>query len=160
PARGRRPARRRVLHRPAARGGRVTAPAPGSAALAVVVVEDDARLLDILTSHLRRMGYAVRGASGASGALRLLDEEPADVVLTDVRMPGMDGRTLLQVARERHPRTKVVLMTAFGSVDDAVEAMKAGAYTYVCKPFKVEEIAAVLRNAARELALGREVEGL
>jgi DNA-binding NtrC family response regulator len=128
--------------------------------LSVLVVEDDPRLLDILTTHLDRMGYAVRGASGAALALELLAEAPADVVLSDVRMPGMDGRTLLQIARERFPDVKVVLMTAFGSVDDAVEAMRAGAYTYVTKPFKVDEIAAVLRNAAREVALGREVEGL
>ena len=82
------------------------------------------------------------------------------MVLSDVRMPGMDGRTLLAELHARHPATKVVLMTAFGSVDDAVEAMQAGAYSYVVKPFKVETVAAVLRNAARELELHREVEGL
>jgi DNA-binding NtrC family response regulator len=128
--------------------------------LAVLVVEDDARLLEILTSHLDRMGYAVRGVRGAAAALQALGEAPADVVLSDVRMPGMDGRTLLAAVRERHPAAKVVLMTAFGSVDDAVEAMRAGAYSYVCKPFRVEEIAAVLRNAAREVALISEVDGL
>jgi two-component system response regulator AtoC len=131
-----------------------------SAPQSVLVVEDDPRLLDILRSHLDRMGYQVRTAGGAARALELLAEAPSDVVLSDVRMPGMDGRTLLQIARERYPDVKVVLMTAFGSVDDAVDAMRAGAYTYVTKPFKVEEIAAVLRNAAREVALGREVEGL
>ena len=117
-------------------------------------------MLEILTRHLDRMGYAVRGAEGAGRALQLLEEEPADVLLSDIRMPGMDGRTLLQLARERFQGLRVVLMTAFGSIDDAVEAMKAGAYTYVCKPFKVEEIAAVLRNAAREVALGQQVEAL
>jgi two-component system, NtrC family, response regulator AtoC len=128
--------------------------------LAVLVVEDDPRLREILTSHLDRMGYAVRGAGDAAEALQALEVSNADLVLSDVRMPGMDGRTLLAAVRERHPTSKVVLMTAFGSVDDAVEAMRAGAYSYVCKPFRVEEIAAVLRNAARELALGREVETL
>ncbi|HUK66387.1 MAG TPA: sigma-54 dependent transcriptional regulator [Anaeromyxobacteraceae bacterium] len=128
--------------------------------LSVLVVEDDPRLREILTSHLDRMGYAVRGAGDAAGALQAMETAPADLVLSDVRMPGMDGRTLLAAFRERYPSSKVVLMTAFGSVDDAVEAMRAGAYSYVCKPFRVEEIAAVLRNAARELALGREVETL
>jgi DNA-binding NtrC family response regulator len=139
----------------------VSAPAevrPG--ALRVLVVEDDPRLLDILTKHLDRIGYAVRGASGATAALQLLEAAPSDVVLSDVRMPGMDGRTLLAEVRARHPGAKVVLMTAFGSVDDAVEAMQAGAYSYVVKPFKVETVAAVLRNAAREIELHREVEGL
>jgi two-component system response regulator AtoC len=134
--------------------------APRAAALRVLVVEDDQRMLEILTRHLDRMGYAVRGAEGAGRALQLLEEEAADVLLSDIRMPGMDGRTLLQLSRDRFPGLRVVLMTAFGSIDDAVEAMKAGAYTYVCKPFKVEEIAAVLRNAAREVALGRQVEAL
>jgi DNA-binding NtrC family response regulator len=129
-------------------------------ALRIVVVEDDPRLLDILTRHLERMGYAVRGAPGATQALQLLEDAPADVVLSDVRMPGMDGRTLLAQVRERHAATQVVLMTAFGSVDDAVEAMQGGAYSYVVKPFKVEAVAAVLRNLAREVALHREVEGL
>jgi DNA-binding NtrC family response regulator len=139
----------------------VTAPAePRPGALRVLVVEDDPRLLDILTKHLDRIGYAVRGAGGAAAALQLLEAAPSDVVLSDVRMPGMDGRTLLAEVRARHPAAKVVLMTAFGSVDDAVEAMQAGAYSYVVKPFKVETVAAVLRNAAREIELHREVEGL
>jgi DNA-binding NtrC family response regulator len=129
-------------------------------ALRVLVVEDDPRLLDILTRHLDRLGYAVRSAGGAAAALQLLDAEASDVVLSDVRMPGMDGRTLLAEVQARHPATKVVLMTAFGSVDDAVEAMRAGAYSYVVKPFKVDAVAAVLRNAAREVELHREVEGL
>ncbi len=129
-------------------------------ALSVLVIEDDARLREILVRHLERLGYAVRDAPGAGRALQLLEEAPADVVLSDVRMPGIDGRTLLQLARERFPAVRVVLMTAFGSVDDAVEAMRAGAYSYVTKPFRVEELAGVLRNAAREVALGREVEGL
>ncbi len=131
-----------------------------SGGLQILVVEDDPRLLDILTSHLDRMGYAVRGARGAGPALQLMEERRADVVLSDVRMPGMDGRTLLQIVRRRFAETRVVLMTAFGSVDDAVEAMKAGAYTYVTKPFKIDEVAAVLRNAAREVALDHEAAGL
>ncbi|HET7753719.1 MAG TPA: sigma-54 dependent transcriptional regulator [Anaeromyxobacteraceae bacterium] len=133
---------------------------PPTGALRVVVVEDDPRMLEIVTRHLERVGYAVRGATGAARALQLLEEAPADVVLSDVRMPGMDGRTLLQILHERHRATKVILMTAFGSVDDAVEAMRAGAYSYVVKPFKIDALQAVLRNAARELALSREVEGL
>ncbi|HZZ83812.1 MAG TPA: sigma-54 dependent transcriptional regulator [Anaeromyxobacteraceae bacterium] len=129
-------------------------------ALSVLVVEDDARLREILVRHLDRLGYAVRDAPGGARALQLLEEAPSDVVISDVRMPGIDGRTLLQLSRERFPAVRVVLMTAFGSVDDAVEAMRAGAYSYVTKPFRVEEVAGVLRNAAREVALGREVEGL
>ncbi len=128
--------------------------------LSVLVVEDDPRLLEILTTHLERMGYAVRGAGGASQALEKLEQEPSDVVISDVRMSGMDGRTLLGIVKERYPVIKVILMTAFGSIEHAVEAMQAGAYTYVCKPFKMEVIAGLLRNIAREVALGAEVAGL
>ena len=106
------------------------------------------------------MGYEVRGASGAARALELLAEAPARRGPLR-RAHARHGRAhAAQISRERFPLMKIVLMTAFGSVDDAVEAMRAGAYTYVTKPFKVDEIAAVLRNAAREVALGREVEGL
>jgi DNA-binding response OmpR family regulator len=128
--------------------------------LRVIVVEDDGRMREILVRHLDRLGYRVCSAADAAGALDLMREAPAGVILTDVRMPGMDGRTLLQVVRQRYPDTKVVLMTAFGSVDGAVEAMQAGAYSYVMKPFRVEEIAAVLRNASRETLLARQVERL
>jgi len=141
-------------------GSAAAAPPVAGRPLRVVVVEDDARMLEILVRHLERMGYSVRGAPSGGRALQVLDEEPADVVLSDIRMPGMDGRTLLQEVKVRHADTKVVLMTAFGTVADAVEAMQAGAYTYVTKPFKVEEVAAVLRNAAREAALTHEVAGL
>ena len=129
-------------------------------ALSVLVVEDDPRLLDILTSHLARAGYAVRGAPGAAAALERLGEAAPDVVVSDVRMAGMDGRALLAEVRELCPACRVVLMTAFGSVAQAVEAMQGGAYFYLAKPFKMEVLFAVLRNIAREVALGAEVAGL
>ena len=126
----------------------------------MLVVEDDERMLTILTKHLDRMGFDVAAATNGSEALSLMSEDPAQIVLSDIRMPGMDGSTLLQVLRERFPATRVILMTAFGSVDAAVEAMKAGAYSYICKPFKVEEVALLLRNVAREIHLEEEVESL
>ncbi len=131
-----------------------------SGLLRVLVVEDDPRMLDILVRHIERMGYGVRGAPGASRALQMLEEQDAHAVMTDVRMPGMDGRMLLDVIRERHPAIRVVLMTAFGRVEDAVEAMRSGAYWYVCKPFKMDEVAAILRNIAREVSLENQVAGL
>ena len=132
----------------------------GGPCMRVLVVEDDRRMLDILTRHIARMGYEPRGASTANEALERLAEMEADVVLTDIRMPGIDGRMLLDIVRERHPEARVILMTAFGRVEDAVEAMRAGAYWYVCKPFKMDEIAGILRNAAREVRLAEQVEGL
>ncbi len=116
-------------------------------------------MLSILTRHLERIGYRVHGAGGGGEALETIRAEAVDIVLSDIRMPGMDGRTLLQVVTDRYPEIKVVLMTAFGSVDAAVEAVKAGAYSYICKPFKVEEVAEVLSNAAGEIRLRRATGG-
>lgn len=135
-------------------------PSVACARMSVLVVEDDPRMLDILMRHIERMGYDARGAPGASHALQMMGEDAADAVLTDIRMPGMDGRMLLEVVRERFPNTKVVLMTAFGRVEDAVEAMRNGAYWYVCKPFKMDEVAVILRNVAREVSLEHQVAGL
>jgi DNA-binding NtrC family response regulator len=126
--------------------------------LRILVVEDDERMLSILTRHLDHLGYAVRGAGGGSAALAEMREEPADVVISDVRMPGMDGRMLLSILVDQWPRTRVILMTAFGNVESAVDAVKAGALSYICKPFKVDEIAGLLRNAAREVAAERAGE--
>jgi DNA-binding NtrC family response regulator len=127
--------------------------------LAVLVVERDPRLLDILTGHLARIGYAVRGAASGDEALALLAQAPSDVVVSEAQAAA-GGRALLDLVRERLPGAKVVLMTGAGTVADAVEAMQAGAYFYLARPFQVEVLIAVLQNAARELALGAELSGL
>jgi two-component system, NtrC family, response regulator AtoC len=126
----------------------------------VLVVEDDAGMLKIVTRHLDRMGYAVRGFTSGAQALEAVEDRSPQVIVSDIRMPGMDGRTLLQIVHDKYPAIRVVLMTAFGNVDDAVEAMKAGAYSYLCKPFKMDEVASVLRNISRELALEQQVSTL
>ncbi len=126
----------------------------------VLVVEDDAGMLKIVTRHLDRMGYAVRGFTSGARALEAVNDRAPQVIVSDIRMPGMDGRTLLQIVHDKHPAIRVVLMTAFGNVDDAVEAIKAGAYSYLCKPFKMDEVASVLRNISRELALEQQVSTL
>jgi CheY-like chemotaxis protein len=130
---------------------RKLAPAP----LRILVVEDDARLGAILARHLERLGHAVRRATDGEAALRLLAAAPADVVLSDVRMPGMDGRALLAELRVRHPATRVVLMTAFGEPEDAEAALRAGAYAHVTKPFKVEALLDLFRAISVELARER-----
>ncbi len=129
--------------------------------LQVLVVDDDREMVDILGKHLRRMGYDVATALGGVEALSLIEQGlRADVLLADVRMPGMDGRTLMVEARRRLPELRVVFMTAFGAVADAVQAMQEGAYFYLTKPFKVDEAAVILRRAAAEVCLGRRLERL
>jgi len=126
----------------------------------LIAIDDDAQMLEVLRKVLGEHGYRVSTRTSAVAALALLDDDPADVVLSDIRMPGMDGMTLLERVRERAPETIVVLVTAFGSIDSAVEAMKRGAADYVTKPFKMDEILLVLDKALAQRALHRELESL
>jgi len=118
--------------------------------LRVLVVEDDAHLLGILVNLLERLGHSVRGTTVPPRALQLLEQEPADVILSDLRMPEMDGLSLMRAVLARHPDAKVVVMTGFASGDDAASAVRDGAYSCLAKPFKFEEVVAVLRGAARD----------
>jgi len=130
-------------------------------ALRVLVVDDDPMMTGIMEKHLRRLGYEADVAHGGAEALAKIDSGlRPDVLVSDVRMPGMDGRALMAEARRRLPELRVILMTAFGAVSDAVEAMREGAYWYLTKPFKVEEAAVILARAASEMALTRRVEQL
>ncbi len=126
----------------------------------VVVVDDEERMRTLVSKVLGKHGYAVRTAADGASALHLLEEEPADLVLTDVKMPGMDGLELLRAVRETLPEAAVILMTAFGSIDAAVQAMREGAYDYISKPFKIEELLVICEKALEQRHLKREVQAL
>jgi nitrogen regulation protein NR(I) len=126
----------------------------------VVVVDDEERMRTLVSKVLGKQGYAVRAAADGPSALRLLEEEPADLVLTDVKMPGMDGLELLRAVRETLPEAAVILMTAFGSIDAAVQAMRQGAYDYISKPFKIEELQVICERALEQRRLKHEVQVL
>ena len=112
----------------------------------------------LLEKVLHREGYEVVCAGDGQEALRLLEE--VDLAIVDLRMPRMDGLSLLREARSRGVRVPVIVMTAFGSIDSAVEAMKAGAYHYLTKPFSLEEALVLVERALRERELERELEAL
>jgi DNA-binding NtrC family response regulator len=122
----------------------------------ILVVDDEAAIRLALAELLGSEGHAVREAAGGDEALAALDGAPADLVLADLRMPGMDGLRLLAEIRARFPETLVVLVTAQGDERTAVEALKLGAYDYIPKPFDNEEIRAVARSARELLALKEE----
>ncbi len=126
----------------------------------LVAIDDDVQMLELLRKVLGEHGYRVSVRTSAVAALKLLDEDPADVVLSDIRMPGMDGMRLLERVRKRAPDTIVILVTAFGSIGSAVEAMKRGAADYVTKPFKMDEVLIALDKALEHRALHRELESL
>jgi two-component system response regulator AtoC len=126
----------------------------------VLVVDDEENIRLVLRTLLKKAGYEVEVAEGGEAALAALDSFDPDVILTDVRMPRMGGLDLLAALRaKQHPAT-VVVMSAYGNVDLAIEAMKAGAYDYVSKPFKPDEIILALRKAEEREALRRENRAL
>jgi two-component system response regulator AtoC len=120
------------------------------------LVDDEENVRLALRTYLRKQGYEVEGASNVDEALAQLEASPFDFVVTDVRMPGRSGLDLLAVLRERFVGTTAVVMSAYGSVDQALDAIKSGAYDYVAKPFKPEELSLVLRKAEEREALKRE----
>lgn len=115
----------------------------------ILVVDDEVRLADVLTAALQDLGYRALAADSAKGALSLLDQEQVDLVLTDLRLPGMDGRALMGEVRQRWPEIPVVIITAFATVRDAVELVKEGAFDYIAKPFEIEDVAATIGRALR-----------
>jgi DNA-binding NtrC family response regulator len=122
----------------------------------LLVVDDEVDMLTLLRNYLSREGYEVRTAPSAEVALQLLEDCDFDVVLTDLRMRGMDGLELVREIRTARPETQVILMTAFGGIDTAIEAVKAGAYHFVAKPVKLPEVGALVRKALAERELRRE----
>ena len=116
----------------------------------VLVVEDDLEMRQLLEEELGAAGFDVRTASSASEALAHLPDWAADVVVTDLIMPGMKGDELLGRIRMLDSALPVIIMTAFGSVESAVEAMRSGAHHYVTKPFRIDVLVETLRAAVEE----------
>ena len=121
-----------------------------------LVVDDEENIRLVLRTLLKKHGYDVSTAASAEEALEMLAKEPADFVLADVRMPGMSGLELCGELEARGFGGTIIVMSAFGSVDLAIEAMKAGAYDYVSKPFKQDEVLLALRKAEERESLRRE----
>src|ERR1700753_2753657 len=109
------------------------------AARSVLVVDDEENIRLFLATLLEKKGYAVRTADSAESALTLVAEVAPEFVLADVKMPGMGGIELCRALRARLPQLTVIMMSAYGSVELALEAVRVGAYDYVAKPFKQDE---------------------
>jgi DNA-binding NtrC family response regulator len=126
----------------------------------ILVVDDEPDMRALFKDVLEERGHKVTVASGGREALKCLAEEEYAVVLSDLRMKEMPGIELLTEVKRTYPDTNVILMTAFGSVESAIEAMKQGAYDYLTKPVKTEELVLITEKALREAALRREVNSL
>jgi len=126
----------------------------------IVVIDDEVNAAVALETLLKEDGYEVGRAHDARGGLQLLEKVAPDVVLTDLRMPGMDGIELLAKIKEIRPETMVIVMTAYGTVKTAVKAMKLGAEDYLSKPIDVEELEVILQKALEKKGLLEEARTL
>ncbi|HXN50093.1 MAG TPA: sigma-54 dependent transcriptional regulator [Bryobacteraceae bacterium] len=126
----------------------------------VLVVDDDESLRRVTEVQLQQCGYHVRTAACGREALDLLQIGPVELVVTDLRMPGMSGLDLLKRIRADYPETVVIMVTAFGTIETAVEAMRAGAYDYVTKPVHIDELKLTLGRAMEHVQLRQEVQEL
>ena len=135
----------------------------------ILIVEDEAKMRRLLELDLTEDGFTAISAADAETGLKILHERPVDIVLTDLKLPGMGGLEFLQAAKRFNAALPIVVMTAFGSIETAVEAMKAGASDYVLKPFSLAEMRIVVRkeldvrnlreeNRALRDALGKRYE--
>ena len=113
----------------------------------ILIVDDEESMRDFLSIILHREGYHVDTAVDGAQAVTHLRDHSYDLVISDMKMPRMTGMELLAHIKERTPETVVLMVTAFSSTDEAVEAMKQGAYDYITKPFKNEEIRLIVKNA-------------
>lgn len=122
----------------------------------ILVVDDDQELRETLVEVLSQEGLAVEAAASADQALTLLERSPFQLLLLDIVMPGLDGMTALPLIRKQAPRARIIVMTAFASIENAVQALQQGANDYIVKPFKID---ALMLSVRRNLQEARFQEG-
>jgi DNA-binding NtrC family response regulator len=126
----------------------------------ILVVEDEEITRENLMHVLRREGYEVDAANDGEGALDLLGKGRYDVILTDLRMRHVDGMGVLAAAKGMQPETEVIMLTGYATVETAVAAMEQGAYHYLAKPYKLDELRALVRKALEKNSMSRELKDL
>ncbi|HZW72988.1 MAG TPA: response regulator, partial [Caldimonas sp.] len=123
---------------------------------AVLVADDDAVARDLLVEVFEREGYRVRAAGGGAEAIALAERELFDVALVDLRMPDADGLAVLERLVAREPAPAVLILTAFAAMDTAIEAIRRGAYDYLSKPFRLDDIKRAVRRTLEVQRLARD----
>ncbi|MDH5586139.1 MAG: response regulator, partial [Nitrospirota bacterium] len=126
----------------------------------ILVVDDEPEMRQLLQDTLEEEHYRVVVASDGQEALTHMESEKFLVILTDLRMKGMDGLGLLEQVVQKYPESNLIMMTAFGTVESAVEAMKQGAFDYLTKPVKTDELLVTVKKALRDALLRHEVQQL
>jgi len=126
----------------------------------IYVVDDEAVARNGLKLALKKKNYKVRAFESAESALKAIDEDPPDLVLLDIGLPGMSGVEALEIIKERHPEVIIVMITAYEDVPTVVASMKNGAYEYVVKPVHMDALLVILRNAFETIAMRKEIQAL
>jgi len=116
--------------------------------LRVLIVDDEGELVNALEERLNLRGFQAKGVTTGAEALSYLAETPCDVVLVDVKMPGLGGLQLVKKIKEGQPKLGVILLTGHGSAKDAEEGIRLGAFDYLMKPVKIDDLVRVLHSAA------------
>jgi two-component system, NtrC family, response regulator PilR len=122
----------------------------------ILIVDDERSMREFLGIYLRREGYRIEAAAGSKEAMAALKARVFDLVITDLRMPDGNGLSILAQAKQLHPDTEVIVVTAFSTTETAIAAMKAGAHDYLTKPFKLDEVGLVVARAMEKRRLARE----
>lgn len=126
----------------------------------ILLVDDDASLREVLSFAIEELGHEVSAHAGGESALAEVEVQTPDVIVTDLKMPGIDGLELLRRVRATLPATPVIILTAFGTIEDAVEAMKQGAHHYLTKPYRREELGVAIEQALERRRLLLENQSL
>ncbi len=122
----------------------------------LLIVDDDKDLLSILEEIFKEENYLVATCADGLDAIEKCRSTPFDLIITDIMMPGATGLEVLREARKTHPETMVILITGFASLETAISAIREGAYDYITKPFKLEQIKIAVKNALEKIALIKE----
>jgi DNA-binding NtrC family response regulator len=128
--------------------------------ISILIVDDEESVRDSLFSWFIEDGYRVECAENARKALLMLENENFDIILADIKMPGMDGLEMLRRIKLLKSDSIVIVMTAFATVDTAVQALKDGAFDYITKPFDPDDLSHLIRNASKQISLSEENENL
>ena len=128
--------------------------------ISILIVDDEESVRDSLYNWFIEDGYRVECAENAKRALSMLESDSFDIVLADIKMPGMDGLEMLRRIKLLKSDSIVIVITAFATVDTAVQALKNGAYDYVTKPFDPDDLSHLIRNASKQISLTEENENL
>ena len=126
----------------------------------ILIVDDEVNLLEVLTTVISNEGYSVKSTNFPEKAEKMIDKFDFDLVITDLKMSPIDGMEILRYAKRKDPNTQVLMMTAFATIETAIEALKAGTFDYVVKPFKLDNIKLFIRRALEHRATIMENDNL